>query len=151
MFLLLLLPAGLVATFGLAGYGLGLIGRVGLRRADRGARLRIVAALLGCAAAALYTWGLLIVASAVLEAEDGGTDSSPIRPCRIASQGERVRHVIDYHVDYVPLRFICELTDGGSYADNSVPGYVNPAVLTFALTAAVSAGAASRESRRVRR
>ncbi|QKV96319.1 hypothetical protein HUT19_35245 [Streptomyces sp. NA02950] len=148
MLLLLLLPAGLVTAFGLAGHGFSLLGRAGLRRTGRDARLRVLAALLGGAAAALYTWGLLLVAGAVLEAEDGGTDSSPLRPCRIPGQEERAQHVVDYSVSYVPLRFVCETTGGGSYAAESVPGYVNPAVLGFALAAVVSAGAATLESER---
>jgi hypothetical protein len=144
--LLLLIPAGLVVPFALAGYGFGTLGRVGLRRADRQVWLRSVAALLGAVAAALYTWGLLLVTGAVLDAEDGGTDSSPLRPCRTPGQWERALSVVDYTVDYVPLRFVCETKGGGTYSAESVPGYVNPAVLGFALAAAVCVGAAALES-----
>ncbi|WKX69382.1 hypothetical protein [Streptomyces sp. XD-27] len=100
--LLLFIPAGLVASFAFVGYGFGTLGRVGIRRADREVRLRSLAALLGAAAAALYTWGLLHVAGAVLEAEDGGTGSSPLRPCRTPGGEERTLSVVDYTVDYMP-------------------------------------------------
>jgi hypothetical protein len=138
--LLFLIPAGLVLGFGLAGYGLGALARVGPRRADRRLRMRSAAALLAAGAVALYTFGLLLVASAVLDAEDGGTESSPLRPCRTPGQRERALHVVDYTVSYAPLRFVCETTGGGSYAANTVPGWLNPAVLGLALASAVCAG-----------
>ncbi|WP_244187920.1 hypothetical protein [Streptomyces regalis] len=100
-------------------------------------------------ACALYAWGLLAVSGAVLEAEDGGTDSSPPRPCRTADWWERHQQgseIVDYKVTYVPLGFVCETSDGGSYDSGDVPGYVNPAVLGLALTAAggaIGAGYAS--------
>lgn len=136
LLLLLLIPAGLVTTCALLGYGLSGLGRAGLRRTDRRAWLRSAAALLGAVAAGLYTWGLLLVAGAVLEAEDGGTDSAPLRPCRTPGEWERALTVIDYSVDYVPLRFVCETTGGGSYSAEVVPGHVNPTVLLVALAAA---------------
>ncbi|WP_328927622.1 hypothetical protein OG429_25745 [Streptomyces sp. NBC_00190] len=151
LLLLLLIPAGLVAAFGLFGYGLVTLGRTGRRRTGRPVWKRGLAALLAGVAAAFYTWGLLYVAGAVVDAEDGGTDSSPLRPCRTPGQWERALTVVDYTVDYVPLRFVCETTGGGRYAAESVPGYINPAALGFALAAAVCAGAAALESeRRVR-
>lgn len=110
--------------------------------------LRSLAAILGAVAAALYTWGLLHVAGAVIDAEDGGADSSPLRPCRTPGQWERALHVVDYTVDYVPLRFVCETKGGGSYAAESVPGYVNPGVLGSVLAAAGCAGAAALDSKR---
>ncbi|MFF3460500.1 hypothetical protein ACFYXH_40730 [Streptomyces sp. NPDC002730] len=148
LLLVLVIPAGLISFCTLVGYGLGTLGRVGLRRADRQRWLRSSAALLGAVAAALYTWGLLHVAGSVLDAEDGGTGSSPLRPCRTPGQWERALSVVDYTVDYLPLRFVCETKDGGTYAAESVPGYVNPAVLGFALATAVSLGAAAFESER---
>jgi hypothetical protein len=148
LLLLLLIPAGLVGPFALVGYGLGALSRIGLRRANRQVWLRSATALLGAAAAALYTWGLLLIAGAVLEAQDGGTDSSPLRPCRTPGQWERALSVVDYTVNYVPLRFVCETKDGGTYAAESVPGYVNPAVLGLALAAAVCAGTAAIEAER---
>ncbi|WP_327416298.1 hypothetical protein [Streptomyces sp. NBC_01233] len=130
---LLLLPAAPVVTLGLLGYGFGTLGRPG--------RYRSVAALLGAVAAGFYTWGLLHVAGAVVGAQDGGASSSPLLPCRTPGQEERASKVVDYTVDYVPLRFVCETTGGGRYAAESVPGYVNPAVAGFAL-AGVVCGAA---------
>ncbi|MFG2980690.1 hypothetical protein ACGFYQ_05445 [Streptomyces sp. NPDC048258] len=148
LLLLLLVPAGLVAGLGLLGYGFVTLGRVGRRRTGDRVWHRGLAALLGAVAVAFYTWGLLHVAGAVVDAEDGGTDSSPLRPCRTPGQWERALTVVDYTVDYVPLRFVCETTGGGRYAAESVPGYVNPAVLGFALAAVVCAGAAALESER---
>ncbi|MFF4431549.1 hypothetical protein ACFYZ4_20545 [Streptomyces sp. NPDC001513] len=131
LLLLLLIPAAPVVALGLLGYGVATLGRRG--------RHRNVAALLGAVAAGLYTWGLLHVAGAVVEAEDGGASSSPLLPCRTPGQEERAAKVVDYSVDYVPLRFVCETTGGGSYAAESVPGYVNPAVAGLTLAAAVCA------------
>ncbi|MFC9601982.1 hypothetical protein ACFTTN_00755 [Streptomyces niveus] len=138
MVLLLFIVVGLIAVFALAGYGFGGLGRAGLRHADAAVWLRSLIALLGCVAAALYTWGLIHVAGAVAQAEDGGTSSSPSPPCRSSPQAA---HVIGYTVDYVPLRFVCETTESGGFDAKSVPGYVNPAALGFAL-ASVACGAA---------
>ncbi|RDG39042.1 hypothetical protein [Streptomyces corynorhini] len=132
--LLLLLPAGLITVFVLAGYGFGRLGRVGLRHADTTLWLRSASALLIAGAAAVYTWGLLHVAGAVVQAEDGGTNSSPMLPCRSSARAESV---IDYTVDYVPLQFVCLTSDAGRYDSRSVPGYVNPVALTLALAGVV--------------
>ncbi|MEU9172185.1 hypothetical protein AB0D34_31085 [Streptomyces sp. NPDC048420] len=96
-------------------------------------RLREFAILTGCAALAVYTWGLLHLAGAILEAEDGGTGSAPLPPCR---GNEQVVHVIDYSVSYLPLSFDCEMKDGGSYTAEVIPAYVNPVAVGLALTAA---------------
>ncbi|MFI7352324.1 hypothetical protein ACIBTP_00070 [Streptomyces avidinii] len=140
LLLLLLLPALPVLTLGLLGHGIA-----GLRRRRWH---RPTAALLGACAAGLYAWGLLHVAGAVLAAEDGGAGSSPLLPCRTPGQEERASHVVDYSVDYVPLRFVCETTGGGSYAAESVPGYVNPAVLGLASAAAACVGAGALDAER---
>jgi hypothetical protein len=148
MLLLLLLPAGLVLTLGLVGYGFGSLAGECVPGADRQRGLRSLAALTGAVSAAVYTWGLLIVAGTVLEAEDGGTSSSPLLPCREPVRWERALEVVDYTVDYVPLRFVCVMQDGGEYAAESVPGYVNPVVAAFALASAASASAAAFEGER---
>lgn len=110
---------------------------------DRGALLRGLA-LFSCALAlALYGWGLLQVLGAVLEAEDGGADSAPVRPCRTAQSGAGV---VDYRVDYVPLRFVCETEGGGSYATDDVPGYVNPGAFGFGLAGVLLAIGAGYEA-----
>ncbi|WP_416965059.1 hypothetical protein [Streptomyces sp. Agncl-13] len=96
--------------------------------------LRKLATVAGLAAFALYLWGLLHVLGALVQAEDGGADSSPILPCRTTNGQEdgpedpRAAQVVDYSVDFAPLRFVCETTGGGSYVTDTVPGYVNPAL-----------------------
>jgi len=96
--------------------------------------LRKLATVAGLAAFALYLWGLLHVLGALVQAEDGGADSSPILPCRTTNGQEdgpedpRAAQVVDYSVNFVPLRFVCETTGGGSYVTDTVPGYVNPAL-----------------------
>ncbi|WP_031511884.1 hypothetical protein [Streptomyces sp. NRRL F-5123] len=147
--LFLLLPGCPITALALAGYGFG---RHRLRRAGRQARLRSVAALAGSAAAAVYTVGLLALALAVMDAEDGGADSSPLRPCRVAGEPERAARVTGYRVEYVPLRFVCETTDGNDYSAGAVPGWVGPAAAGFALASVVCACAAAVEGeRRARR
>lgn len=140
--LLLFIPAGLIAAFALAGYGLRTLGGTGLRRADRAVWLRGLGALMGAATAALYVWGLLHVVGAVMDAEDGGTDSAPIRPCRTPGWQEWARDpgITDYTVSYLPLRFVCETGDGGSYVTGHVPRYLNPAVASCALATVALAG-----------
>ena len=103
--------------------------------------LRKLATVAGLAAFALYLWGLLCVLGALVQAEDGGADSSPALPCRTTNgqvdgpEDPRAAQVVDYSVDFVPLRFVCEMTGGGSYVTETVPGYVNPAVYGLALAA----------------
>ncbi|MDX3849500.1 hypothetical protein [Streptomyces sp. AK02-01A] len=148
--LLLFVPAGLILAFAFAGHGFGTLGRVGLRSADRRVWLRSLAAILGAVAIALYTWGLLHVVGAVMSAADGGADSAPIRSCRTPGWQERTmaNMITDYTVNYLPLQFVCETNDGGDYATGAVPGYVNPAVLGFALAAVIArAGAPGAERR----
>jgi hypothetical protein len=88
--------------------------------------LRAGALLAFGVAVGVYTWGILFAGSAVLDAEDGGTDSSPLIPCRGEADPATVAKVVDYDISLVPLGFNCRLTDGGSYTTSAVPGYVNP-------------------------
>jgi hypothetical protein len=99
-------------------------------------RLRGIAVLAGTVAIAVYTWGLLHLAGALLEAEDGGASSAPIPPCR---GNEQAVHVIDYSVSFLPLSFDCEMTGGGSYSSEAIPPYVTPVALGLALAAAACA------------
>ncbi|MFG2471339.1 hypothetical protein ACGFXB_38635 [Streptomyces canus] len=94
--------------------------------------LRGFATLAGLVALIVYTWGLLHLAGSILEAEDGGASSAPIPPCR---GNEQVAHVIDYSVSWLPLSFDCEMTGGGSYPAEVIPGYVNPVAVGSALAA----------------
>ncbi len=141
MFLLMLLFAVVmvIVAMGLCGYGGRTLADHGLRRANAPAALRGLAAFAGAGACALYAWGLLAVCGAVMTAEDGGTDSAPARSCRTAGWLERSRQgieIVDHKVTYIPLGFVCETSDGGSYDNGDVPGYVNPGVLGLALAGA---------------
>ncbi|KUN28258.1 hypothetical protein AQJ23_10245 [Streptomyces antibioticus] len=143
--LLLVLVAAVVA-FALAGYGFGRLADSGVRRPELPVLLRGLGALAGAVAAALCAWGLFIVVGATATAQDGGTDSAPPQSCRTAGWWERHQHgveIVDYSVSYLPLGFVCETSDGGSYDNGDVPGYLNPALLGFALAGAgcvISAG-----------
>ncbi|OPG04665.1 hypothetical protein B1R27_24240 [Streptomyces sp. GKU 895] len=141
--LLFVLVAAVVAV-ALAGYGFGQLTERG--RGELPALLRAFGALAGAVAAALCAWGLLIIVGAVVTAQDGGTDSAPPQSCRTAGWWERHQRgveIVDYSVSYLPLGFVCETSDGGSYDNGDVPGYLNPALLGFALAGAgciISAG-----------
>ena len=116
-------------------------------RPQRGWR-RVIALLACSGAVSMYVWGMLHVLGAVMQAEDGGTGSSPLGPCREA--GDQIAsHVVGYDVGYVWLRFDCRLSDGGTYTTSAVPGYVNPATALLGLTAFVLAAVpAERANRR---
>ncbi|MEU8779712.1 hypothetical protein [Streptomyces sp. NPDC048606] len=146
--LLLLVPAALVGTCFLLGSAFTGFVRAGSRGGGRGTRPRALAALLGACAAGCYAWGLLHVAGAVLETEDGGAGSSPPAPCRIPGREARAETFVDYAVTYVPLRFVCETADGGGYVGDSLPAYVNPVAFGFAPVALGSWGLAVAASRR---
>lgn len=145
MSLLLCLLAVLVAVVSgvvFLGRGLARVWRGGLARSLRG-----LAYVVAAGAAVMYAWGMLYVAGAALEADDGGADSSPIRPCRTGVQ-ERDYWIDDYHVWWVPVRFVCHRSDGTTY-DREVPGYVNPALAGLTVSAvalAVSARSVSSRS-----
>ncbi|WP_006350703.1 hypothetical protein [Streptomyces sp. SID5473] len=143
LFLLLLLPVCAGLAFGLTGYGIGALARS--RRSSRrtGSLLGALAAFCGAASAVVYAWGGLLLAGAVVEAEDGGTSSSPLLPCRdVTGREEQLQQVVGYSVGFVPLRFDCELTDGGSYDSGAVPGAVSAHAATLALSGAALAVAA---------
>ncbi|MEU9854154.1 hypothetical protein [Streptomyces sp. NPDC047974] len=137
MVILGLLVVVLLLSFGLAGHGFGRLGRVGVRRADRDTRLRCGAALAAAGAAALYAWGLLGVGLAVLSTDDSGTDAFPIRPCRVAGAPEAAGDVVGHRVSYLPPRYVCVRSGGGTYATDDGPGYVGPGVLGLVGAAAV--------------
>ncbi|MEU3985901.1 hypothetical protein AB0F77_38545 [Streptomyces sp. NPDC026672] len=89
----------------------------------------------GVVAGVLYCLGLLALLLTVLDAEDGGTDSAPVRPCRSEGWRERAGGVVGYSVSFVPLAFECHTGDGGSYNSGAVPSWINPSVLGFGVTA----------------
>lgn len=138
LLMLLFVVIAVVVAFRLCGYGCGLLADRAVRRSGLPVVLRGLAALCGSVAVAVYAWGLLYVAGAFMTAEDGGTDSAPVQSCRTPGWWERHQQgveITDYTVGFIPLGFVCETSDGGSYDNGDVPGYVNPAVLGFALTA----------------
>ncbi|MER6445010.1 hypothetical protein DEJ51_02200 [Streptomyces venezuelae] len=136
-FLLVLVPAGLILPLVFAGRAVGVLARAGgSRRAGSGAWLRTAGFAQAAIAVGVYAWGLLHVTGAVVAAEDGGTNSVPITPCRTQGWETRGEGITGYRVEYVPLRFVCETDDVGDYA-TSVPGYVNPVFFFLGLGAAV--------------
>ncbi|KKD02572.1 hypothetical protein [Streptomyces sp. WM6386] len=136
---MLLFVIAAITAVALTGYGFGRLADHGLRRSGLPVILRSVAALAGAAAVALYALGLLGVIGAIMTAQDGGTDSAPPQSCRTPGWWERHEQgieIVDWSVSYLPLGFVCETSDGGSYDNGDVPGYVNPAALGLALSAA---------------
>ncbi|MFJ4471681.1 hypothetical protein ACIP2X_29950 [Streptomyces sp. NPDC089424] len=143
--LLLVLVVGAVTAFGLCGYGFGTLSTHGVRRADRVTRLRVLAALAGAAAAALYTWGALHVLSDWMEVEDSGAGSAPLRPCLAAGGPKKAAVTMSADVQVLPIRLICHTRTGESYP-TGMPGYINPTAAFLALSGvllAVGAGYAS--------
>lgn len=104
----------------------GVVGAVRAGRHSSARRLRAGALLVLGVGIGAYAWGMAHVGTAVLEAEDGGADSSPLRPCRGEADATTVARVDGYRVRLVPLRFECHLAGGGSYVTSAVPGYLNP-------------------------
>ncbi|WP_199733415.1 hypothetical protein [Micromonospora sp. BL4] len=121
------------------------------RRAGRSRAgwLRVAALLAGAGTIAVYTWGLLHLGVAVLQAEDGGAGSSPIQPCREGGP-QLASQVTGYGVSYLPLRFECHLGRGGTYITSSVPGYVNQAAGALGLVTAVCGVLATTTAKRSR-
>ncbi|MFE2329737.1 hypothetical protein ACFXD5_38555 [Streptomyces sp. NPDC059385] len=145
-FLLLLVPAGLILPFVFAGQAVGAPARAGgPERADSHAWLRTAGFTQAAIALGVYAWGLPHVTGAVVSAEDGGTNSIPIPPCRTPGWEQRAEGITGYRVEYVPLRFVRETDDIGDYAA-SVPAYVNPVFLFLGLGAAVCLTATALDS-----
>ncbi|MGW5354469.1 hypothetical protein ACWERV_28620 [Streptomyces sp. NPDC004031] len=96
--------------------------------------------------------GLLALTLTILDAQDNGADTSPLRPCRVAGHPERAANVTGYRVEYVPLRFVCDTTDGDDYSADAVPGWITPVAAGFAVAGVGCACAAAVEGeRRARR
>ncbi|MFJ2771804.1 hypothetical protein [Streptomyces sp. NPDC087300] len=131
LFLVTLIAA--IAACGLFGYGCGVVVR-------RGPVVCAVAGLLGAVAAAAYAVGGVYLGLAVLDAEDGGTGSAPMRPC-VAAGPERAAHVVGYEVELVPLGFTCvvgegDAAGGGDYRAGVVPRPLNLVVFGGGVLAA---------------
>ncbi|TDB85672.1 hypothetical protein E1264_20405 [Actinomadura sp. KC216] len=127
MFALVLLLGSLAGlVVGVVVLARGLLAVVRHGRRARAGLLRGCALLALGVAVGAYAWGAAQAGAAALEAEDGGTDSSPLRPCRGEADPATVARVVDHQVRLVPLRFECRLAGGGSYATSAVSGFVNP-------------------------
>lgn len=69
-----------ITACALLGRGCGSLAEKGLRRTSLPKALRGFASISGAGAVAVYAWGLLGVAGAIMEAEDGGRTRRPIGP-----------------------------------------------------------------------
>jgi hypothetical protein len=138
-----LLLAAPVTFLGLLGYAFG---RAGAWRTGP-AVMRSLAALLAAAAVCCYGLGLLGLAATALDAEDGGADSAPLIPCRVPGEPHRADHVTGYTVRYVPLRFVCQTSDGHDYAAPGLPGWLTTSAAGLALASAALAGTAAARTR----
>ncbi|MFG2295861.1 hypothetical protein [Streptomyces sp. NPDC048603] len=145
-FLLLLVPACLILPFVLAVRAVRVLALAGgPGRADSRAWLRTAGLAQAAIAVGAYGWGLLHVTGAVVSAEDGGTNSLPLQPCRTPGWEYRGEAIAGYRVEYLPLRFVCEAEDIGDYP-TSVPGYVNPVFFALGFGAVVCLTVAALES-----
>ncbi|MFC9733250.1 hypothetical protein ACH4MA_17840 [Streptomyces roseolus] len=147
MVLLPLLLVTVLVGFGLAGYGFGRLGTVGVRAAGRETWFRCGAALAGAAAAALYAWGLLGVGLALVVTDESGTDAFPPRPCRVEGDPGAAADVVGHRVAYLPPRYHCVRQDGGEYAVDTGAGAVGPAASALLAASGASACLALAERR----
>lgn len=131
--LLLIILVGLILAAGLAVYGFSTMARQGVWGSGPGTLLRSLAALAAAAAAAVYVWGAVHLALM--------DDTAVTQACRDAVGQARAAGIDRYEAGYIPLRLGCHVAGDGTYA-GGVPGYVNPAALGFALTAAALAACA---------
>ncbi len=105
-----------------------------VRAALRRAWLRALGMVSCGATAVVLGLAALTLMGAVSAAEQGGSGSSPLIPCRIP--GQPVERVVDYRIDLLPLGFSCVLADGSSYGTDEVPWYLTPLAGGLALLAA---------------
>ncbi|GGR43914.1 hypothetical protein [Streptomyces roseolus] len=131
MVLLPLLIVTVLVGFGLAGYGFGRLGAVGVRAAGRETWFRCGAALAAAAAAALYAWGLLGVGLALVVTDESGTDAFPPRPCRVEGDPGAASDVVGHRVTYLPPRYSCVRQDGDAYAIDTGGGAAGPAAVVL--------------------
>ncbi|MEV6398872.1 hypothetical protein AB0M39_29500 [Streptomyces sp. NPDC051907] len=143
--LLMIILVGLITAAGLFGYGGSTLARRGDGRSGTGGLLRSLAAFAGAATAALYVWGSLHLLGAFLDTE--GMGATTFQECLDAGGAEKAAKVDGYEVEYLPIRYVCRIDEGGSYTA-AVPGYVNPAMLASAASAVALAVAAAVASER---
>lgn len=131
--LVLIILVGLIVAASLAVYGFSTMARHGVRRSGPATVFRSLATLAAAAAVAVYVWGAVHL---VLM-----DDTAITQACREAVGKARAAGIDRYEASYIPLRLGCQVGGDEVYAVG-VPGYVNPAALGFALTAAVLAASA---------
>ena len=125
MYLLSLLAATFVAAF--LGLMLCLSASVGaVRRGSRGDAISLACQALIGGALLLFAFAAGSVLLAVSDAEDGGTTSAPPRPCRAVVPDEKLSSISGYHVQLIPLDFVCDSEDlEAEYRVHAVPRAVN--------------------------
>ncbi|MBT3167224.1 hypothetical protein HTV80_29630 [Streptomyces sp. Vc74B-19] len=128
----LLLP-GTPALIGLTAYLGSRLAKRARRRITPVRALRDASLTAVTVALALYLWGLLHVL--LLDGQEQARECERHRP-------EGVPELVGRRGDFVPLRLVCEASDGRDYSV-VIPGYINPSVtvlLVLALVAAVASG-----------
>jgi hypothetical protein len=137
--ILFLAAVAMVMLFLLRSLGVALPGH----RHWSGWRRVVVTAAFACAATATaaYSSGAIILMLTVAVAQDGGAGSAPFpynHPCRTQAKG-----AVDYDVDFLTLRTVCVMEDGGRTAVDDVPQSVRVTAAASAVCAVVLAGVVS--------
>ncbi|GAA2407789.1 hypothetical protein GCM10010420_39860 [Streptomyces glaucosporus] len=123
--LLPVLTAGTTAVLGLGAYLCSRFTRRALRQYTPPAVWRDASLAASAAALALYLWGCLHVL--FLE------DQEQARACE-RERPEGTPSLMGRRGDFVPLRLVCEASDGRDYSV-VIPDYVNPSVAVLLLLA----------------
>ncbi|WP_328622684.1 hypothetical protein [Streptomyces sp. NBC_00354] len=126
--------SGYVATRRACGWG-----RAGARAVRAGTvwgQWRDVALVCVCGALAFYLWGCLHLLFL--------DDTRQFEACLEAGGPQRAARVDAFEGDFVPLRLLCRIDEGGSYSAG-VPGYVNTLVAVLAIGAVVTGALATAE------
>ncbi|KUM86601.1 hypothetical protein OIE43_19125 [Streptomyces pseudovenezuelae] len=117
--LLFILLIGVVVVISLIGYLGSSVARREQRPPGHRLWLRAGCILSVCAAICVYMWGALHV----LFMEDMN-----MRQACVAAGGEARASTVDgYEASYIPLRFTCRISEGGSYTA-AIPPWINPAL-----------------------
>ncbi|MEU8822531.1 hypothetical protein [Streptomyces sp. NPDC048636] len=120
-----ILLTGTTTLLGLAIYLCSRFTRQAHRRYTPFAAWRDVSLATVAAALALYLWGCLHVL--FLEDQEQAEECERQRP-------EGVPHLVGRRGDFIPLRLVCEASDGRDYSV-IIPGYINPTIASLLLLA----------------